>query len=83
MTTRCTRTITLSPDWRAALRQAGKAAQAGSDQGEALHFESPGAFFGRLTERRWALVTALLGQSAKPIFACAGTRHAGTAFEAR
>jgi hypothetical protein len=33
-------------------------------QGETLNFESPGAFFGRLTERRWALVTALLGQGA-------------------
>ena len=31
-------------------------------QGETLNFETPGAFFGRLTERRWALVTALLGQ---------------------
>ncbi len=62
MTTQRTLTITLSPDWRADLRRAGKAAQADSYQGETLNFESPGAFFGRLTERRWALVTALLGQ---------------------
>ena len=62
MTTRRTLTITLSPDWRAGLRRAGKAAQADRYQGETLNFESPGAFFGRLTERRWALVTALLGQ---------------------
>jgi len=62
MTTRRTLTITMSPDWRAALRQAGKAGQADSYQGETLNFESPGAFFGRLTERRWTLVTALLGQ---------------------
>jgi predicted transcriptional regulator len=62
MTTGRTLTITLQPDWRAALRQAGKKAEATSYQGETLNFETPGAFFGRLTERRWALVTALLGQ---------------------
>ena len=62
MATRRTLTITMSPDWRAALRRAEKAAQAYRYQGETLNFESPGAFFGRLTERRWALVTALLGQ---------------------
>jgi predicted transcriptional regulator len=62
MTTRRTLTITLQPDWRAALRQAGKKAQATRYQGETLNFESPGAFFGRLTERRWGIVTALLGQ---------------------
>ncbi len=67
MTTRRTLTITMSPDWRAALRQAGKAAQADSYQGETLNFESPGAFFGRLTERRWVLVTALLGQGAMAV----------------
>jgi hypothetical protein len=48
-------TITLRPDWRAARRQAGKAADANSYQGEMLNFETPGAFFGRLTERRWAI----------------------------
>ncbi|MBE0547200.1 MAG: hypothetical protein IH627_05950, partial [Rubrivivax sp.] len=57
-----TLTITLQPDWRAALRAAGRRAQAASYQGEVLNFESPGAFFGRLTERRWALVHALQGQ---------------------
>ena len=67
MTTRRTLTITMSPNWRAALRQAGKAAQADSYQGETLNFESPGAFFGRLTERRWVLVTALLGQGAMAV----------------
>ena len=66
-TTRRTLTITLSPDWRAALRRAGKAAQANRYQGETLNFESPGAFFGRLTERRWALVTALQGQGAMAV----------------
>jgi predicted transcriptional regulator len=57
-----TLTIALQPDWRAALRQAAKKAQATCYQGETLNFETLAAFFGRLTERRWALVTALLGQ---------------------
>lgn len=52
-------TITLRPDWRDVLREAGKAAAADSYQGETLNFETPGAFFGRLTERRWAIVRAL------------------------
>lgn len=55
-------TITLEPDWRAAVRRAGRQAREESYQGETLNFESPGAFFGRLTERRWALVQALQGQ---------------------
>ena len=67
MTTQRTLTITMLPDWRAALRRAGGAAQADRYQGETLNFESPGAFFGRLTERRWALVTALLGQGAMTV----------------
>jgi predicted transcriptional regulator len=67
MTTRRTLTITMTPDWRAALRHAGKAGQADRYQGETLNFESPGAFFGRLTERRWALVTALQGQGAMAV----------------
>jgi predicted transcriptional regulator len=37
------------------------------NQGETLNFESPGAFFGRLTERRCALVTILLGQGAMAV----------------
>ena len=55
-------TITLQADWRTALRQAGARAQAGAYQGEVLNFESPGAFFSRLSEKRWALVRALQGQ---------------------
>ena len=55
-------TITLQPDWRAALRQSGRRAKLPGDQGEVLNFETPGAFFSRLTERRWALVNALQGQ---------------------
>lgn len=57
-----TLTITLQPDWKAALRGAGKRAQARTYQGEVLNFESPGAFFSRLTERRWELVRTLQGQ---------------------
>lgn len=55
-------TITLQPDWRGALRAAGLRARAGSYQGETLNFETPGAFFGRLTKLRWALIHALQGQ---------------------
>ncbi|MGY6216459.1 HVO_A0114 family putative DNA-binding protein [Methylolobus aquaticus] len=56
-------TITLQSDWRSALRTAAQHAMEGlSDgtyQGERLNFESPGAFFGKLTEKRWAIVHAL------------------------
>ena len=62
MSTERTLTIALQPEWRAALRQAAKKAQATRYQGETLNFETPASFFGRLTERRWAIVTALLGQ---------------------
>jgi predicted transcriptional regulator len=55
-------TITLQPDWRAALRSASVRAKATSYQGERLNFESPGVFFSRLSEKRWALVHALQGQ---------------------
>lgn len=55
-------TISLQPDWRAALRSAGARARASSYQGERLNFESPGVFFSRLSEKRWALVNALQGQ---------------------
>lgn len=57
-----TLTITLQPDWKAALRQAGRRASSRSYQGEVLNFESPGVFFGRMTARRWAIVRALQGQ---------------------
>ncbi len=43
MTTRRTLTITMTPDWRAALRLSGKAAQADSYPGDTLNFESPAA----------------------------------------
>lgn len=59
-----TLTITLQPDWKTALRTSGKRAQARTYQGEVLNFETPGAFFSRLSERRWELVRALQGQGA-------------------
>ena len=63
MTQQRTLTITLRPDWRAALRAAGAvASRADGYQGEVLNFESPGVLFSRLTERRWSLVHALQGQ---------------------
>lgn len=52
-------TITLQADWKAALRAAGKLAQQTSYQGETLNFQTPAAFFSRLTERRWDIVNAL------------------------
>jgi predicted transcriptional regulator len=51
-------TITLQPDWKAGLRTAALAAQQDTYQGEVLNFESPGHFFGHLTEKRWELVRA-------------------------
>lgn len=55
-------TITMQPDWRGALRAAGKSVKANTYQGEFLNFESPGQFFGRLTEKRWAVVRACHGK---------------------
>lgn len=54
--------ITLQPDWQTAPRRAGSLAQAGTYQGETLNFETPGAFFAKLSERRWTLLGALQGQ---------------------
>jgi len=55
-------TITMQPDWQGALRAAGKSVKANTYQGEVLNFESPGQFFGRLTEKRWAVVRACQGK---------------------
>ncbi len=55
-----TLTITVQPDWKAALRAAGKAAQAETYQGETLNFESPDAFLGRLTALRWSLARQIM-----------------------
>ena len=65
--TKRTLMITMNADWRAALRAAGKRATARSYQGEVLNFESAGSFFGKLTERRWALMHALQGQGAMSV----------------
>lgn len=55
-------TVTINPDWRAALRAAGRGAFAADGyQGETLNFETPAAFFSRLTEKRWAMLHALHG----------------------
>jgi predicted transcriptional regulator len=55
-------TITLQPDWQAGLRTAAQAAQKSTYQGEVLNFESPGHFFGQLTEKRWTLVRTAQGR---------------------
>jgi predicted transcriptional regulator len=60
--TQRTLTITMNADWQGALRTAGKRATGRGYQGEVLNFETAGSFFGKLTERRWALVHALQGQ---------------------
>lgn len=57
-----TLTITVDPDWQGALRAAARGAFGATGyQGETLNFETPAAFFGRLTERRWALLRLLQG----------------------
>ncbi|MGB5830890.1 MAG: transcriptional regulator [Thiohalocapsa sp.] len=57
-----TLTITVDANARQALRACAVAAfQADGYLGETLNFETPGAFFGRFTERRWALVQTLMG----------------------
>lgn len=55
-------TITLEPDWRAAIRAAGVAAKADTYKGEVLNFETPAQFFGQLTEKRWDIVRAAQGK---------------------
>ena len=55
-------TITLQPDWKGALRAMGQAAAADTYQGEALNFESPGHFFGQLSEKSWEIVRAAQGK---------------------
>lgn len=58
-------TITTRGDWKAALRKAGtvaaKGIKEGRYQGETLNFETPGAFFSRLTPNRWEMVAELQG----------------------
>ena len=57
-----TLTVTIKPDWQAALRTAARDAfTADAYQGETLNFETPAAFFSRLTQKRWAMLHALQG----------------------
>lgn len=70
--TKRTLTICLRPDWKAGLRATGRKAKAATYQGEELSFETPAAFFGRLTERRWDLVRAMQGKGALSVRAIAG-----------
>lgn len=62
-----TLTITIDPDWQEGLRRAARRAVSGRYRGETLNFESPEAFFARLTPKRWALVRALLGAGELPV----------------
>jgi predicted transcriptional regulator len=55
-------TITLQPDWKGALRAMAPAAKSKQYQGEVLNFESPGHFFGQLTEKRWEIARAAQGK---------------------
>jgi predicted transcriptional regulator len=55
-------TITMQPDWKVALLAMGQAAKAETYQGEVLNFESPGYFFGQLSEKRWDIVRAAQGK---------------------
>jgi predicted transcriptional regulator len=55
-------TITLQPNWKGALRAMAKVAKADTYQGEVLNFESPGHFFGQLSEKRWEIVRTAQGK---------------------
>lgn len=66
--TKRTLTVRLGPDWRAGIRSAVRGGfKAKSYRGETLSFETPAAFFGKLTERRWEIVRALQGEGAMSI----------------
>jgi predicted transcriptional regulator len=63
-----TLTITVDADWQGALRTAAREAfGATAYRGETLNFETPAAFFGKLTERRWALLRLLQGAGELPV----------------
>ena len=55
-------TITLQPDWKAAIRAVGVSAKADTYQGEVLNFETPAQFFRQLSEKRWDIVRAAQGK---------------------
>lgn len=57
-----TLTITVSADVESRMKSLFKAAAGGRCyQGEFLDFASPALFFSKLSDKRWALVSALLG----------------------
>ena len=60
-------TITLQPDWKAAIRAAGVAAKADTYQGEVLNFETPAQFFRQLSGKRWDIVRAAQGKGDLPV----------------
>lgn len=55
-------TITMQPDWKGALRAMAPAGKTKGYQGEVLNFESPGHFFGQLTEKRWEIAHTAQGK---------------------
>ena len=55
-------TITLQPDWKAAIRAVCVSAKADTYQGEVLNFETPAQFFRQLSEKRWDIVRAAQGK---------------------
>jgi len=55
-------TITLQRDWKGALRAMARVAKTDEYQGEVLNFESPGQFFGQLSEKRWEIVRTAQGK---------------------
>ena len=55
-------TISLLPDWQSGLRKVAFALKSNEYQGEVLNFESPGHFFGQLTEKRWNIVRFAQGK---------------------
>ena len=60
-------TITLQPDWKAAIRTVSVTAKADTYQGEVLNFETPAQFFGQLSEKRWDIVRAAQGKGDLPV----------------
>jgi predicted transcriptional regulator len=55
--------ITIRPDWQASVREAMSTARIGLERGaymgERLNFETPRAFFSRLTGNRWRMIETL------------------------
>ena len=63
-----TLTITVNNDWQSALLATARDAFSASGyQGETLNFETPAAFLGQLTARRWHILQALQGAGEVPV----------------